>query len=56
MLTLKQIVRKVLSVKNLGKTENFGIDVQVVVFGYTLNVVDGNFQMVIKAVPSVITS
>jgi hypothetical protein len=46
-LTQKQIVRNVSSVKNLGKTENFGMDIQAVVFGHTLNVADGNFEMAI---------
>jgi hypothetical protein len=46
-MTQKHIVRNVSSVKNLGKMENFGINAQVVVFGHKLNVMGGNFQMVI---------
>jgi hypothetical protein len=45
MLTQKRGVRNVSSTKNLGKTENFGVDVQVMVFGHTLIVVNGSFQM-----------
>jgi hypothetical protein len=44
---LKQIVRNVSSVNNLGRTGNFRIDVQVAVLGHTLDVVQGNFRMAI---------
>lgn len=47
MLTQKQNMMNFASVKNLGKTENFDLDVQDVVFGLTLCLVDGNFQMTI---------
>jgi hypothetical protein len=41
------MVRNVSSVNNLRRTENIGTDAQDVVFGHTLNVVGGNFRMVI---------
>jgi hypothetical protein len=43
----KQIVKNVSSVKGLGTTEKYSINVQSVILGHMLNVVEGNFRMVL---------
>jgi hypothetical protein len=44
MLTQKQNMINISSVKNWGTIENFGTDIQVLVFGHMLSIVDGDFQ------------
>lgn len=47
ILTQEQVLRNGSSVKNLGKTENIGTEVQFAVLGDTLDVANGNLQMTI---------